>query len=45
MAGHHNPGSFAANMATMNTKQYLPEKDYRLPDIDVLTMIFGKHIS
>ncbi|KAK5090777.1 hypothetical protein LTR05_000954 [Lithohypha guttulata] len=32
-------------MATMNTKQYLPEKDYRLPDIDVLTMIFDSPLS
>lgn len=43
MADHHYTDSFVANMATMNTKQYLPEKDYRLPDIDVLTMIFGEH--
>jgi len=25
------------------TKQYLPTKDYHLPDIDLLSLIFGEH--
>lgn len=32
-------------MATMLTRQYLPEKDYQLPDIDLLTMIFGQYFD
>ena len=31
-------------MTNKHTRQYLPEKDYHLPNIDVLSLIFGKTV-